>query len=195
MVKFVRQYAGTLLTILFLLIVGILLLVNPEFFSLIIIRVCGALLMLLGIIDIVRYFRTEAEDAAKGQSFFTGSVLLTVGLTCLLGAQRFPDFFPILAVLYGLLQILLGYRKLQRTVDALRLKKDLWYMSAAAALISMVFGTIIVFNPTMSFMNIWYFTAVAMIIEALIDLAVLILWLIASKKKESQAASETPEEI
>ena len=194
MIRFIKQHAGTLLTILFLLIVGILLLVNPELFSLVIIRVCGALLILLGIVDIVRYFRAEAEQAAKGQSFFTGSILLTVGLTCLLGAQNFPDVFPMLAVLYGLLQILLGFRKLQQTVDTLRLKKGNWYLYAIASLISMLFGSIIVFNPTMNLLSIWIFTAISMIVEAVFDTVVLVLTLRSGNKKEPEAAPETPAE-
>ena len=74
-----------------------------------------------------------------------------------------------LAVLYGLFQILIGFRKAQRTVDALRTKNPLWYLKVISTGISLLFGFIIVLNPGMAFMSIWVFTGITMILEGVFD--------------------------
>ena len=167
--KFLKANWPSLLTILLLLTIGILLLVNPQFFSMLIVRVIGGLLIAGGGYYIFRYFRQTPEEAAKSQLFFNGSVFLAVGLFCLLASGWLLRAFPILAVIFGLLQILLGFYMVQKTVDDLRTKQPLWYLKAISAGISLVFGFIIASNPDMAFMDIWVFTGIALILEAVFD--------------------------
>ena len=167
--KFMRENSASVLTVLFLVIVGILLLVNPVTFGIVIIKIAGILLALLGIVDIVKYLRTSPEEAAQGQLFFSGAVSVTAGCFLFFATDWFVKVFPILAVVYGLLQVLIGFRNLQATVDALRLKKTYWYLIGISAALSLLFGFIIVLNPTMSMMSIWAFTGITMIVEGVFD--------------------------
>lgn len=173
--KYLKGNAGTLATIAFLIIVGVLLLVNPETFAVVVVKVAGVLLMLLGAVDIIKYFRTPAPEAVQGQSFYSGAVLITVGCFGLFASGWFVKVFPVLAVIYGLMQILLGLRKLQRTVDALRLKLPLWHLRGLSAVISLAFGFLIALNPEMTVIGIWVFTGLSMILEGVFDAAVLFL--------------------
>ena len=63
--KFIKQNWVAIITILFIILVGILLLVNPATFAIGIIKVAGAVLLLWGVYDLIRYFRTPAAAAAK----------------------------------------------------------------------------------------------------------------------------------
>ena len=81
--------------------------------------------------------------------------------------------FPVLAVLYGLFQVLIGFRKLQRMVDALRLGRSLWWLRAISAGITLLFGFLIAFNPTMTMMSVWVFTGITLIIEGIFDAVLL----------------------
>ena len=110
---------GSIITRLFMILVGILLLVNPATFAIGIIKVAGVVLFLWGIYDLIRYFRTPADVAARGSAFFSGITMVTLGAYCLFGSDWFVTVFPVLAVLYGLFQVLIGFRKLQRVVDAI----------------------------------------------------------------------------
>ena len=173
--KFIKENLNTLLTILFLVLIGILLLVDPATFGITIIKVAGVLFAALGVFDLVKYFRAEPSEAAKGQGFSSGVTMISIGCFCFFGSGWFKDAFPVLAVLYGLFQILIGFRKAQRTVDALRTKQPMWYLKAISAGISLLFGFIIVLNPGMTFMSIWVFTGVTLIIEGVFDAAMLFL--------------------
>ena len=167
--KFIKENWASLLTILFLVLVGILLLVDPATFGVTIIKVAGILFAALGIYDLVKYFRAEPAEAAKGQAFSSGVTMISIGCFCFFGSGWFKNVFPVLAVLYGLFQILIGFRKAQRTVDALRTKQPLWYLRAISAGITLLFGFIIVLNPGMTFMSIWVFTGITLIVEGVFD--------------------------
>ena len=173
--KFIKENLNALLTILFLVLIGILLLVDPATFGITIIKVAGIFFAALGVFDLVKYFRAEPSEAAKGQSFSSGVTMISIGCFCIFGSGWFKDAFPVLAVLYGLFQILIGFRKAQRTVDALRTQNPLWYLKAISAGISLLFGFIIVLNPGMTFMSIWVFTGVTLIIEGVFDAVTLFL--------------------
>ena len=83
------------------------------------------------------------------------------------------NVFPALAMIYGIFQILIGFRKVQRVVDALRMKMSSWPLLAISAAITLLFGFWITLNPGMVWIGIWTFTGIAMIIEGVFDLLVL----------------------
>ena len=80
-------------------------------------------------------------------------------------------------VLYGLLQILISFRKLQGMMDALRAKQRFWYLRAISACMTLLFGLLIVLNPNMTFMSIWVFTGITLLVEGVFDCVLLTLQL------------------
>ena len=194
-----KKHMRELIIIVFLLVVGILLLVNPTAFASWLVKAAGLFLMVLGILRIIRYFRVEAEVASKGQDFFVGIIAILGGLFCVIKTSWFLSVFPTLAVIYGLLQLVLGFSKVQRMVDFLRMKFSLWYLPAISALIYLIFGFIIVLHPEMTLMSIWVFTGVTMILEAAFN--AVCIWMLEKgrlprkekNKKEQEPKQETPE--
>lgn len=183
---FFRRYLRDIITALFLIVVGILLLINPVAFAMGLVKLAGVFLVVLGALRIVRYFRTDPETAARGQDFFIGLIAILGGLFCIFFTGWFLSAFTTLAVIYGLLQLLLGFSKVQRTVDFLRMKLSLWYLPAASALIYLVFGFIIVLNPEMTLINVWVFTGVTMIVEGIIT--AVCLFLLERERREAKMA-------
>ena len=175
MIKFLKENWVALLTILFHIAVGILLLIDPDYYSLLIIRIAGGLLVTLGVFDLIRYFRTEPEAASKGTAFSSGITQIAAGFFCIFMGSWLEEAFPMLAVLFGVFQILFGFRKLQRMTDDLRMKKELWWLRAISAALSIVFGLIITLNPEMKLMGIWVFTGITLIIEGVFDAIALII--------------------
>ena len=174
-VMFIKKHWAALLTILASVIVGILLLANPAKFAIAIIKIAGIVLIALAVLDFLRYFRAKPEEAAKGSAFYSGLLETSVGLFCIFASDWFLGAFPILAVLYGLFQVLIGFRKLQRMVDALRMKQNVWVMKAISAGITLIFGFMIVFNPNMTMMSVWVFTGLTMLLEGIFDAVALFL--------------------
>ena len=167
--EFIKSHLAGLLMAALEVIVGILLMVNPVGFTAGIIIAIGVFVTVMGVISIVRYIRTPAENAAKTTNLFQGLAAVFFGVFCVFGTTWWIAAFPVLAMFYGILQLIAGLQKVQTTVDALRLKNKLWYVPAIGALLSLVCGWIIVKNPEMTVLSIWVFTGLSLIIEGVFD--------------------------
>ncbi len=173
--KFLKNNWTLLLTALFLIAIGVMLLINPTGFTAGLIRLFGLLLFALGVFDMIKYFRADPAESAKGSGFFSGLTLTAAGCFCFFMTDWFLKVFPALAVIYGVFQILIGFRKVQRVVAALRRKMPGWQLPAVSAAVTLAFGFWITLTPEMAWIGIWTFTGIALILEGVLDLTVLIL--------------------
>ncbi|MGN0628087.1 MAG: HdeD family acid-resistance protein [Oscillospiraceae bacterium] len=163
-------------------VIGILLLVNPVGFTSGIIVFLGIVLIILGAAGIVQYFRAEPTVAALTQGLTRGCVEVLAGLFCVIKTDWFIAAFPLLTVLYGVGLFLVGLAKIQWMVDGIRLKKGKWYLAAISAVLTIVCAVIILCNPFSSTTVLWTFTAVMLIVEAVVDIIAAIF---AREKKKS----------
>ncbi|MCD8197072.1 MAG: DUF308 domain-containing protein [Lachnospiraceae bacterium] len=169
--KNLKDNMGNLLTSLCELIIGILLLINPTGFTSFVIIVIGVVLLLRGILNVISYFRTNPEEAAREHSLAGGVILLAIGLFCIFCTNWFLVTFPMLTFLYGVIILLAGLMKIQWVVDCLRLKKKQWLLELISAALSLICGIVIITNPFTSTAVLWTFAAVSLIVEAILDFA------------------------
>lgn len=167
--EFIKKHLSTLLVCAFEIIIGILLLINPLGFTQGIFIAIGILALVLGIRSIIRYFKAAPEDAAHTADLFIGLTAIAFGCFCTIRQNWIIAAFPVLAVFYGVAQILGGFQKIQLTVDALRLKSNMWYFFAISAALSLLLGAIIIGNPAMAIMSVWVFTGISLIVEGIFD--------------------------
>ena len=64
------------------ILIGILLLINPVGFTSGIIVALGIVLAIMGLGQIISYFRTDAEEAASGGKLTKGILFAVLGLFC-----------------------------------------------------------------------------------------------------------------
>lgn len=147
------------------IIVGILLLINPSGFTKWVLVVFGIVLVVVGLVSIIAYFRADALEAALEKNLAKGLILLSAGLFCALRPNWFQNSFPILI---GVLLLLYGIIKLQWMVDMLRMRRSSWLVSCISALLSIVFAIIILANPTPSNF-LWRLIAIVLIASAVLD--------------------------
>ena len=152
------------------LLIGILLLVKPVGFTSGIIIAIGVALMLRGVMDIVSYFKAGAAEAAKQRGLAKGVVSLLLGFVCSFMTNWLMTAFPFVGMIYGIMLVLLGVEKVQTAVDQKRLGISKWYMAAISAVISVVCGAIIMFNPFTTTVYMWMFTGISLIVEAIADI-------------------------
>ncbi|MDO4321459.1 MAG: DUF308 domain-containing protein [Lachnospiraceae bacterium] len=155
---------------LFELVVGVLLLINPVGFTAGIIKVAGVVLMILGLIEIVKYFRMNAEEASLGQALVKGLVSVLAGAFCTFRTEWFILTFPVLTTIYGVILLLVGLGKIQLTVDMVRRKNKNWVWAAVNAVVSIVCAIIILSSPFTSTTVLWIFTGASLIVEGAFDI-------------------------
>lgn len=179
--KILKENANSMVLCLAEAIVGTLLLVNPAAFTTSIIMFAGIALMVIGLIDAVKYFQTEAAEATASQQLARGLIALLAGAFCAFNSQWFIATFPVITIIYGVAILVAGLGKVQLAVDMFRLKNAKWFWGAISAAISIICAVIILLNPFASTMVLWLFTGITLVVEAVFDIATLV---ISSRAKE-----------
>ncbi len=173
--KKLKENYGEIMIIIGELLVGIILLIKPIGFTKTIIVSVGIILTVLGIMDIVRYFKNKPIDAAREKSLAKGLVFGLSGLFCVFNSDWFIATFPVLTVLYGVGFLITGLMKVQCAVDGLRLKVKYWYFAAINAVLSIVLAVIIINNPFTTVAILWQFTGIALIVASILDIISVVL--------------------
>lgn len=172
--KNLKNNLNGILLCLFEIVIGILLLINPIGFTTGIITTAGIVLLIMGLISVIKYFRTEAKEAATGQYLVKGLVELVSGVFCVFKSHWFIVTFPALTLIYGIVVLLTGLGKIQMTFDLIRAKNKKWFLAAISAVLSVICAVVILNNPFTSTSVLWMFTGITLIVEAIFDIIALI---------------------
>ncbi len=154
-------------------IVGVLLLIDPVKFTSVIFIVLGALLTVMGVVNIVKYFRAPVNEAAKSHALTRGLLMALIGVFCMFRTGWLIATFPIIAVLYGVMMLVIGVSKVQSVMDAVR-RKENWFWTLISAVITLICAAVVILNPFSSTVALWVFTGIALIVDAVFDLVALI---------------------
>ena len=138
-----------------------------------IIMTAGGILILIGVINCIKYFTTELREATKGQYLTKGLIAILSGAFGVLNTEWFLVTFPALTVIYGVAVLLAAVEKVQLCMDLLRLKRKKWYLAAISSVISIICAVIILKNPFSSVEITWIIAGVSLILEAVFDMYIL----------------------
>lgn len=172
--KTLKLNLSSILLSVFELVVGILLLVDPLGFTTGIVIAFGIALVVVGLISVIKYFRTSPELAAMGQNLFKGITAIIAGVFLVLKSEWLLTVFPILTIVCGVGILLAGISKLQWMANMIRLKKQRWFLPAIGALVSIVCAIVVLTDPFGTTAVLWVFTAVTLIAEAVFDIVIII---------------------
>ncbi len=173
--KTLKQNGNAIIMCIIEVVVGILLLVNPVGFTAGIIIAAGIALMIDGLLNVIRYFRSSPMEAAAGQLLMRGLIALLAGAFCAFNPEWFIVTFPMIAILYGVAVLIGGLSKVQITMDMLRAKNSKWWWGAISAAISIICAFVMINNPFSSTVALWWFTGISLIVEAVFDMITLIM--------------------
>ena len=168
--KNINRSTGNLIACIIEAILGILLLINPVGFTSGIIIALGVILTIQGVVSLLTYFRQEPETAAESNGLANGLIYTVVGLFCMFRSEWFIVTFPILTVLYGILTLVNGIRKVQWAVDMFRQKQKFWYITVIGAALTLLFAILILTNPFASTAILWTFIGITLLVEAVVDI-------------------------
>ena len=172
--QIIKRNAGGIVMCLFEILAGILLLINPVMFTSGIVVALGIVFLIIGLLGVISYFKTDPAEAAIKQTLAKGLAMSAAGLFCIVQYQWFVESFSVLAVLYGVIILMMGFSKIQWAVDMLRMKKENWFLAAIGALLSVIFALVILMNPFHSTKVLWTFVGISLILEAVVDIMALV---------------------
>lgn len=169
----IKKNLNGIILCLFEIIVGILLLISPVGFTAGIIIAAGIVLLGIGIVSAVKYFLTDAKEAAAGQLLVKGIIGAVVGAFCVFKSHWFIATFPLLTIVYGVVILFTGIYKIQWMADMIRVKNKKWFLALISAAVSILCAVIVLANPFTSTAILWMFTGASLIVEAVFDIIAL----------------------
>jgi uncharacterized membrane protein HdeD (DUF308 family) len=181
--KALLKNTGGILISIIEIIAGILLLVNPTTFISYIILIVGIFLILSGLVCGIKYFVTPIEKAEASQDFFKALVSLTAGGFLATNKALFvsAEAKTIISYVFGAAILLVGFTKIQNTLDKIR-RRQFFIVSIISAAIT-VACAIIILSKAIALDIIWIFAGITLIVEALMDIADMITAPLVAKKK------------
>ena len=110
-------------------------------------------------------------EAALQQNLAKGLCQGMLGFFCVFRSKFFIMNFPVPSIVYGIAILLSGIYKTQWAADMARLKRQYWFVPAIGAAVSVLAAVVVLLNPFSEAGALWMFTAIALIIQAMVDLS------------------------
>ena len=198
-----KKLLPTILMIIFELAVGILLLINGEQFTIIVLIAFGAILIVSSVILLIRYLK-ERKAAAKdpaGRSrasvitLIAAVIIFIFGAVFAFGSSLLYGLMQLVLIFYGAVMIVKGVFKI---VDFISLRKEKYSVSVlhlVIGILSILLGGLIVFNPFGALYVVYTITGIYLIAEAVLDIVALILSAKKSKALKADAVDEDDEAV
>lgn len=175
MKKFLSSKIGNILLCVAEIVVGVLLLINPDKVTSAFVICAGAAMILGGVVCCTLYFVGEAEAMVIKQLLFKGLLLIILGLLCVTQYDVLLKALPVVTWVYAIALLVLAAYKVQCTVDILRLSGIRWYFPAISAALALILALFILLNPNTALNFVWGFMGVSIILEAALEIATIIL--------------------
>lgn len=137
------KWQSILMGLLFVL-VGMVLILNPESVARTICFTVGSIIMIVGIIDIIVYFLTDFKNNMQQNKLVLGILLLVVGIFFIAGYKIIVSIIPLVM---GILILFNGVMKLQTALNAAKMKSNGWGYLLGIAIVVIILGAVIIFNP------------------------------------------------
>ena len=165
-----------------IILFAMLLLRNSEYFIKGAIQIFGYGAVLIGILDILFYFRSSLEQKLLDNRLMRGALLISFGIVSFFEVEILKDMITILLGGYVLFR---NATRLQLAVTAKEYTKKLWIYLSGLSLLNIILSLLLIINPWNVKNENQYVSILLIIIESLYFVSnVLVLVGVKSNEKE-----------
>lgn len=154
-----------------LCVLGIVLIAVPEFSISSVGAVCGAILIVFGIVRLVGYFSKDLYRLAFQYDLAFGIMMIALGVIMLLHPVSLMSF---ICIALGLSFFADGLFKFQIAIDAKHFGICEWWLILAVAIITVIFGGVLVARPVESSRILTVLTGITMLCEGILNIITMI---------------------
>ena len=126
-------------------------------------------LFLMGAASVISYFRRPPEDNFMNNDFLRGLVEIVLGVCALIRVKIVIDFLP---MVFGIVVIISGCKKLQEAIDMARVKDKSWIAFIVIAAINIGLGVVVVCNPFDTARILMIFIGAGLIFGGIMDFVI-----------------------
>lgn len=126
------------------LLIGIFLFIFPNFISNSICYIIGSLTSIIGLICLINYFKLKKHNNNSVILLILGLLILGFGLSIIIKPNIYISIIPFII---GIYIIFIALYKLNQALILKNSKYNKWYSFMLSAILMLLFGIIITFNP------------------------------------------------
>ena len=154
-----------------LCLLGIMLIAFPEFSTALLGIVCGIMLILFGIVKLIGYFSKDLYRLAFQYDLIFGTILIAVGIVTLVNPGSVLNF---ICIANGLIILADGISKVRIAAESKRFGIKQWWLILASAIITGIFGLILMLRPAESRRIMMILLGVTLILEGILSFVTVI---------------------
>ncbi|MCR5107726.1 MAG: DUF308 domain-containing protein [Lachnospiraceae bacterium] len=165
------------------IIMGIWMVIFPQFTLEMICYLFAAVLAVLGIFNIIMYFSKDVKNSLYRHDFAGGAICILIAIVMIWKSQMFINIIPLVM---GIIIFANGVMKLQRVLDLKRIGYSGWVFVLLFALLSICVGIFVMFQPDFIAKAVIIIIGISLIFSGITD----VMTLIVMKKQVSEYLGE-----
>lgn len=149
------------------ILLGLVLLILPSLAADVVICGIGAICIIIGLINVVRYFCLDPRAAIVSMTLAVGLIWIGGGIL-IICLKNF--LISILPIFFGVIILLGGIAKIQFTLSFKRMNAARWYLELIGAVVSIVLGALILLNPFSTALLLMRIIGASLLVEGIQDM-------------------------
>jgi len=162
-----KNFTLSLIMSFLFVIVGLFLFIKPNTTITTISYLVGGVLIILSIISIYRYFKSDYGINPFDFDLVYGVLVAIAGLYMIINPTALQEFF---AIILGIWIIINAVTKFQYALVLKRLKKDDWKYTLLISFLTFIWGIVLLINPLKTVLKATQVIGVFIIIYAVLDI-------------------------
>lgn len=161
-----------------MVVLGLILVIWPDILGNILCYILGGALVLMGVFQLIGFIRGERLGFYNKFNMLMGLVLVLLGIWVCTKPHVVLSIIP---VVVGIIILLHGLMDIQYTLDIRKSGNSKWWIGLIAALLTAIFGFVLIFNPFAAYEVTMMIIGIAMLYDGCSDLALLFFSYLAQK--------------
>lgn len=161
-----------------MVILGLVLVIWPDILGVMLCYLLGGALIVMGVIQLISFLRGERLGFYSKFSMLMGIVLVLLGIWICTQPHVVLSIIP---VVVGIIVLIHGLMDIQYTLDIKRTGSTKWWIALIAAILTLIVGLLLVFNPFTAYEISMIMLGIAMLYDGGSDLVLLIFSYLAQK--------------
>lgn len=149
------------------IVLGITLISRPELSVMVICKSFGTIALIVGIIRIIGFYRRNVYGSLLHLDMVHGLLCIILGSFMLIAPKVVISVLP---VLLGIVIIIDSVLRFQMAFDLKRLQHEKWWMHLSLAIVTVVLGTLLLFNPFAGGIVLTRFIGITLTVDGVVNL-------------------------
>ena len=173
-----KEIKGIFISIL-LIALSIYIIMKPNQIVINLIKIMGIVLILVGTIDFMNFFRSTEEEKIFNYGLLKGLMELAIGILFIFKGETLTEIF---FIIIGLIIIFINVSKLQLSINLKDVEYSNWFVGVVISSLAVILGIVIILNPFETSETVIIASGVILLISEICNIIYSVLILIKLRK-------------